>query len=174
MKISPALSFSLLVCLLCFALGGCATPPPTLDMPPVGAITLLPTETNLGSEEEILAEVKNAPPPEIISLALVQVRKKYPELEVENLELRSFSYDYDNFRIGPRPPMPGETVIVSFLDRSSFQLTGEDGDDVLSQHQVYRVEYDIIRSDGRQGIFIRSDTSKSRTSKRWLEKQANQ
>jgi hypothetical protein len=153
MRFSPALSVSLLVCLLCIAPGGCTTPPPTLDMPPVGTIALLPTETNLGSEEEIMAKVKNGTPKEIISLGLVELRKKYPDVAIENLELELFTHNIYNYRFGPRPPRASEHVIIIFCDPSTNQFIGEEKGNLLYQYQSYRVGFDM-RQDGRQEIFI--------------------
>lgn len=174
-SIMPKLSATIFLTLvsIILLLNGCASSYEQIEMGTLGPVDLIPPDNYTLTEAQIIEQVEKATPEKIIAIALVEIRRKFPEVSVNNLELRSFSYRIQNHTSRPEEtPAPYyQNTQVYFKDWSTYQVTGEDEKDVFSQMRVYRAEFGIMRSDGRSQVDITTDISRMRTDKRIIERE---
>lgn len=139
-------------------LGGCATqsarvktPPATVQIPGAGEIVVIDPEHYDLSVKDALEQVRDQDFAAIVSIALVEVRKKYPQLKLEAIELKNFTHRKaaggQSIRRGPAQGR----VVIYFKDRSadcSIQREGK----LLHWEQLYRVEF--VLTSGLEAIFV--------------------
>lgn len=124
----------------------------TMQMAGVGEIALIDSEGYNLSIAEALEQVREQPRAQIISVALVEVRKKYPQLKLDDIALRDFSYRTARDGKAAGSDFTQGSIVVYFKDRAADSLAKRHNRGCLHWERLYRVEF--VFTKGHEAVYV--------------------